>query len=116
MAWWTPVDFDEISGAHVGGHHNAYRKWSRKTAEGWSHKNYGVSVWDAWNSAEYIEEFDAWQSAGSPEQSEPFVSVAASIERHKEFWSGLKGVIDRIGKKVPRPTVMDKESTEFQPY
>ncbi len=114
--WWTPVDFDEVSGAHIGGHPNAYRKWARKTDDGWRHKHYGVSVGDAWNSACYVEEFDAWQSAGSPEQSEPFTSVAVSIERHKEFWRGLRSTLAKIGKKMPKPTPMDNESTEFQPY
>jgi hypothetical protein len=101
-SWWCPSHFDETSGAHVGGHKNANRKWARKDVGQWLHKWYGVSCLDAWNSAPYIEEFDAWVTAGSPEKDEPFISVAVDYERQHQFWSGLKLVIDKIGKPMPK--------------
>jgi hypothetical protein len=107
VAWWRPDHFDEVSGAHVGGHPNAHRRWSRKEAGGWRHKWYGVSCADAWNTARYVRQFDAWQSAGSPEKPTPFVSVATDIERQKQFWHDLKGVISQIGKPMPAITEGD---------
>lgn len=102
MAWWNPGEKDPDSGAHVGGHLKAARIWARKDPEGWKRRVYGVSAEQAWNTLCFREEFNTWTAMGSPERPEEFISLAATTERQKEFWGGLKNVIAQIGKKVPK--------------
>ncbi len=115
IRWFEPHSIDPESGASVGGHTEANRIWARKDSDGWMRRNYGISTVNAWNTARIIEEFDAWQEIGSPE-GEPLISVAAPLDQQLNFWRGLKDTISKIGKKMPKPTVMDSESTKFQPY
>ena len=100
--WWEPDGFDPVSGAHQGGHPEAHRQWARKDPDGWKRRWFGVSCVDAWNTTQYVEEFDAWTQAGSPDREEPFVSVSATMERQKQLFAGLKSIIDKIGKKMPK--------------
>ncbi len=101
--WWEPVGQDSISGAHIGGHPSAYRCWSRKEPRGYTHRFYGIATVEAWNTAFYIEEFNAWIELGSPGK-EPFVSVAATPEKQREFFKQLKPIINRIGRAIPDAT------------
>lgn len=100
-AWWDPFEFDPVCGASVGGHPDARRRWARKDTDGWIHRMYGVQLLDAWNSDNYISEFEAWRGIGSPEPDKPFVSLAASVQRQKQFWGELKLRIAKIGKPMP---------------
>lgn len=116
--WWTPTEFDLASGAHLGGHPDAYRQWARKDSDGWKRRWYGVSCVDAWNTPQYVEEFDAWESAGSPE-GEPFISVSATLERQKQFWRDLLPTINEIGKPMSEvdegAVALEAESTPIMP-
>ncbi len=114
--WWNPTDTDPESGAHIGGHPDARRQWARKDEGRWIRKWYGTSCLDAWNAVPYLEEFDAWLSAGSPEKDTPFISVALPYDVQTKMWGTMKSIIDKIGKKMPKPTPLDTDSTEFQPY
>jgi hypothetical protein len=99
--WWEPNNVDSISGAHVGGHPDAKRFWARKDPGRWVRRIYGIPTEKAWNSANYVLEFTAWQQAGSPEPETSFVSIAATWERQKRFWSELRPIIKQIGKPMP---------------
>jgi hypothetical protein len=101
-AWWEPSGVDPENGASVGGHPDAWRIWARKDPGRWIRRRYGIETVIAWNAASYVKEFDAWQNAGSPEPDEPFISLAASLERQKQFWADLKPIIDQIGKPMPK--------------
>lgn len=92
--WWQPFEFDPVSGAHVGGHPDAYRRWSRKDGGGWKHRWYGISTVDAWNVAQYVEEFNAWQEIGSPEKAEEFISISATKERQIQYWKDAKPLMN----------------------
>lgn len=100
-AWWEPHDIDPVSGASVGGHPDARRIWARKDAGKWSKHWYGVKTEDAWNTARFVEEFDAWVDAGRPEPETDFVSISATLEKQKEFWKNVKPIIAQIGKINP---------------
>ena len=115
VGWFEPDSTDPVSSVSVGGHPDARRRWARKDPGVWKHKWYGTSTLDAWNSAYYVEQFDAWQRLGSPE-SEPFVSIAAPYERQQRFFSELKHIISLIGKPMPKPEVKDYDNAGFQPY
>jgi len=69
----------------------------------------GVNTIIAWNCATYVLQFDAWQSAGSPEPDAPFVSIAATLDVQQKFWAGLKPLIEAIGKPVP-PAYADEHA------
>lgn len=101
LAWWIPFDKDLESGASVGGHPESLRVHARKDPDGWKHGVFGVPAKIAWNSDEFRQEFLIWQSVGSPARPEEYVSIAASLERQKQFWHDLKPVIDKIGKPIP---------------
>jgi hypothetical protein len=100
LAWWNPHSFDPVSGASVGGHPDAARTWARKDPGKWVRRRYGTSAIVAWNTAPYLEEFQSWKQSGSPE-TEDFVSIAATLERQKQFWHDLKPIILQIGKPMP---------------
>jgi hypothetical protein len=114
--WWEPESTDPVSGASIGGHEHARRIWSRKDPGAWKHKWYGTSTLDAWNCASYVQEFDAWERAGSPPNPEPFVSIAAPYETQKAFWPTLRKLISQIGKPIPKPEVFDYDNEGLQPY
>ncbi len=98
IAWWEPdgVDVDP-SGADIGGHHEARRTWARKDETGWTRQIFGLSTPDAWNTAHYVEEFNAWEAAGSPDPITPFVSVSVSRDRQARFWKDIRQTI-RMGR------------------
>jgi hypothetical protein len=101
VGWWQPDSRDPVSGADVGGHREARRRWARKDPGKYVHQWYGLTAESAYNTSKYREEFDAWVAAGSPER-EPFVSIAAPLSRQKRFWRELKPVIAQISKPMPK--------------
>ena len=102
LQWWNPYDVDRVSGASIGGHPEAYRIWARKDPGKWRRGRYGLNVIEAWNSDNYRQDYLRWLAAGKPEPDVPYVSISATLERQKEFWRGLKSLIDKIGKPMPK--------------
>jgi hypothetical protein len=100
LAWWEPDDTDPVSGASVGGHPKARRVWAIKDSHGWTRRWYGTPALDAWNTAEFLQQFDEWQNLGSPEK-EPFISRAASKETQSECWHDLGPLLHAIGTLPP---------------
>lgn len=111
LSWWEPFDTEQESGASLGGHPDASRIWARRDAHGWKRRRYGISAENAWNSAEFFNQFDAWRLSGRPERPEEFVSIAAPLERQREFWSSLKKLIFGSVKKFPDPLPHDYDAT-----
>jgi hypothetical protein len=114
--WWSPSRRDHESGADIGGHPDAERVWARKDPGRWVHRTYGTNARIAWNAQRYRNEFLAWVDLGKPEREE-FISLAAPVERQKQFWKELKTTISSIGKPMPKPETFDYDAqTEAQPY
>ncbi len=103
--WWHPHGRDNQSGADIGGHPDAERVWARKDTGRWVHRTYGTTARIAWNSQNFRSAYDEWVQLGRPER-EDFISLAATLERQKQFWKDLKSI----------PRLFDRKSTEFQPY
>lgn len=99
-AWWNPTGTQQPSGADVGGHPDARRVWARKDPGRWTRRTYGLNAITAWQCQCYRSEFNAWIGADRPE-GEPFVSLAATLERQGEMWREMKSTLAKIGKKVP---------------
>ena len=105
--WWNPSRVEEPSGAAVGGHPDAKRVWARKDAGKWTRRTYGTTAAQAWLADCYRQEYEAWVAAGRPKQPEPFVSLAATVERQKEFWHGVATDLRKIVKPVPKAKQRD---------
>ena len=90
-AWFEPFEFDQTTGAHIGGHREASRIWSRKQPDG-SHQRhrYGISTLNAWNISRITAEFTAWSQLGSPDQPQPFISLCAPLSTQRAFYDSLK--------------------------
>jgi hypothetical protein len=110
--WWEPWGVDKDSGASVGGHPDAYRVWARKDPGRWRRRHYGVLTPIAWITALYRDEYERWVDAGRPER-ENFISLAASLERQKQFWRDLKPIIERIGKPMPEVQLPEEDALPF---
>jgi hypothetical protein len=116
--WWNPTRRDEPSGADVGGHPDAERVWARKDPGRWVRRTYGINAVLAWQAEPYRQEYLRWVDADRPER-EPFVSIAAPLEKQRAFYRGLKATIDQIAKPMPKedkqplPNALDGESDRF---
>lgn len=99
--WWEPWGRDPVTGASKGGHPDAHRQWARKDEGRYTLRYYGISTKVAWATQHFRDEYDAWRAAGSPQKVEDFVSLAAPLERQKEFWKELKPILARIGEPMP---------------
>lgn len=98
VAWWEPIGKDHESGADAGGHPEAERVWARKDPGRWVHRTYGIPARIAWNTSVSREQYLAWVEVGRPE-GEPFVGIAAPIEKQKQFLASLKPLIGGIGSE-----------------
>jgi hypothetical protein len=110
--WWQPYGIDEPSGASIGGHPEAARMWARKDPGRWTRRAYGSSARLAWQCDRYRQEFYRWKDAGKP-GSEPFVSISATLKEQAEFYDGLKGTLNQIGKPIPAANPLDSEGERF---
>jgi hypothetical protein len=97
--WWNPTGTEAISGAHIGGHTDADRVWARKDPGKWTRRRYGINATEAWECRPYRDEYQRWVDADRPE-CEPFVSLAATLDKQGEFWRGLTGTLAEIGKRM----------------
>jgi hypothetical protein len=105
--WWNPSGTDALSGASVGGHPDAIRTWARPESHGrFARRHYGISAVLAWTAAPYRQEYHEWVRNGRPERN-PFVSMAATVKRQSEFWTGLKGLLPSVGRPMPKPQPRD---------
>lgn len=111
--WWNPTGRDEISGADIGGHPDAERVWARKEPGRWHRRTYGTNANLAWLCEPYYQEYTRWVEAGKP-KAEPFVSLAASMERVKQFWHGLASELSAIVKPVPKLEEMSPKERQRQ--
>lgn len=105
--WWNPTGTQEPSGANIGGHPDSKRVWARKDAGKWSRRVYGMTAAQAWLVDRYRKEYQAWVDAGKPETPKPFISLAATVERQKEFWKGASKDLREIVKIVPKAKQRD---------
>lgn len=88
--WWEPWGFDQVTGASVGGHPDAYRMWSRQEPNGSrTRRMYGTRTKSAWLSDIYREEFDDWKRAGFPARDD-FVSISAPATEQGSWLKGMK--------------------------
>jgi hypothetical protein len=108
--WWNPTGVDEPSGAAIGGHPEAKRVHARKDPGRWVRHTYGITAVLAWQCRIYRDEYQRWVDAGKPER-EPYVSIAAPLERHRELARELSAIVRRIGK--PMPEEDDDEEIKF---
>jgi hypothetical protein len=110
VQWWEPWGFDKTTGASIGGHEEAYRRWARPEPDGsYAHGWYGITTVNAWNAKEYFEQYKEWLNLGAPNRAKDFISLSATTEGQLEFLRGLKGTIDKIGKQsiwIRRPVVV----------
>lgn len=104
--WWNPTGRDVISGADIGGHPDAERVWARKDPGRWSRRTYGVNANLAWLCEPYYQEYTRWVEAGRPKMP-PFVSLAATVERQKQFWHEVSVELRAIIKPVPKAKQSD---------
>jgi len=79
--WWEPTSFNSNTGASVGGHKEAWRKWVKPETK--ESRYYGIKSAQAYNTYGYREEFHEWLKDGMPER-EPFDSTCAPKERVAE--------------------------------
>jgi len=100
-SWWNPSGIDAVSGAHIGGHPDATRVWARKDPGRWRRRTYGIGARKAWTCEPYRREYERWLDAGKPE-GEEFISIAATLERQREFYQGIKAKLAQIGKPMPK--------------
>lgn len=112
IVWWSPCGKDRESGADTGGHPDAFRVWARKDPGRWVRRSFGISALMAWNAQCYRSEYLRWIDAGRPEQEE-FISLAATLERQKQFWHDLKPIIAKIGKPMPKVLPLDYDKAEM---
>lgn len=96
LEWWYPSKRDPESGADIGGHPDSERNWARKDPGRWVHRQYGIKAKIAYNTQHYRNEYLIWVELGKPYR-DPFISLAATKERQKQFWQELKSTISKIG-------------------
>jgi len=90
LLWWEPTGKDPKSGASTGGHPEAFRVWARPGgAGGFERRSFGIPAVKAWNIKFYHDLFLEWKRLGYPERGEEFVSLAAPLDRQKEFKKDL---------------------------
>jgi hypothetical protein len=108
VQWWEPWGFDSKTGASKGGHEKAYRLWARPEPDGsYAHGWYGVKTVEAWNDKEYFEQYREWLNAGMSSRAKDFISIAATLERQKEYQVAAAPLVVWIGKdgQIPKATL-----------
>jgi hypothetical protein len=109
--WWNPTGTDELTGAHIGGHPDAERVWSRpETGSRFTRRTFGVSAKVAWLDPLFRAEYNEWVFNGKPQRAKPFISMALTLAQQSAQWTKMKDVLAQIGKPMPRTTAKDVQA------